>query len=77
MTQIWAWIGSFILGMGVVWRVVEQYKGRVRQGLIIANETLDVINAVLRAIDDKKITKEEVEEILLEIQSLQHALKGE
>lgn len=75
MEQIIAWVSSLILTAGVVWKVVERFGPKVRQGLKITNETLDILNSILDAVEDRKITKEEIETIVREIEELQAVLK--
>ena len=74
-TQIGAWIGSIILMIGVVWKFVEKFSPKIRKGLKITDETLDILNAVLESVEDKKITKEEIENIIKQIEELQAVLK--
>ena len=75
MEHIIAWISSFVLGIGVVWKIIEKYSPKVRKALKISAETLELLNHILEATDDKKITKEEVEKIMLAVEDLQAALK--
>lgn len=73
--QIVAWVSSIILTIGVVWKAVEKFSPKIRRGLKITDETLDILNAILDAVEDKKITKEEIEHIIKQIEELQEVLK--
>lgn len=75
VNQLVAWISSLILTASVVWKIVERYSPKIRQGLKITDETLDIINAVLDAMEDRKITKEEIENIVKQIEELQAVLQ--
>jgi hypothetical protein len=75
LEQIVAWISSIVLGIGVVWKLVERYSPKVRKALKITTETLELLDTLLDAIEDKQVTKEEVEGIIQKVQDLQTALK--
>jgi len=75
LNQVIAWGASFIIGIGVVWRVVSKYGIKVRRAIEITDEVLDIVTSILNAADDKKFTKEEIELILKEVQDLQEVLK--
>jgi hypothetical protein len=72
---ILAWVSSAVLGIGVVWKFVGMYKGKIRKAVRVAAETLDVLNSIIDAIDDKVITKAEIELIIDEVKQLQAVLK--
>ena len=74
--QMIAWVASLVLAMGVTWKIVEKWSPVIRRGIKVTNETLDVLEAILDAVGDKKITKEETEVILEQVTELQEALKG-
>lgn len=78
MDFVWnvvAWLSSLILGMSVVWRFVEKNGPKVRKALRIADETLDVVNAILDASSDKRITAAELKVIVAQVEELREALK--
>ena len=54
---------------------MEKFSPKIRRGLKITDETLDILNAILDAVEDKKITKEEIEHIIKQIEELQEVLK--
>jgi hypothetical protein len=69
------WVSSLILSMGVVGAFLSKYSPKIRKASKIAAKTLDVINSILDATDDKVITKLEVEAILAQVEKLQEVLK--
>jgi len=69
-TQVMAWIASFILGTATVWRLVEKYSPKIRRSIKITGEILELINNVLDALDDKKITKQELQKIANDLEEL-------
>jgi len=74
-TQILAWLSSLIIGSGVVWGFISRYKGKIGRALRITKETLDVLDGIMIAVEDKKITKQELEQIMAQVEELQDALK--
>lgn len=78
MDLVWsfaAWASSVILGMGIVWKFVEKNGPKVRKALRIADETLDVVNAILDASSDKRITAAELKVIVAQVEELREALQ--
>ena len=75
VTQIVAWISSFVLGIGVVWQIFSKWSPKIRHSIEITDEVLDILRAVMTALDDRKITKRELELIMNEIEDLQELLK--
>jgi len=75
MNQIYAWLGTIVLSMSVTWKIVSKWHPKIRRSLKITNEALEVINAILDAMEDRKITKQEIEQIFNEVQDLQLELE--
>jgi len=73
--QIVAWVSSLILSMSAIGVLINKYGPRVRRASKIAGEALDVLNKLLDIIEDKKVTKDEIEDLLLEVTQLQEILK--
>lgn len=73
--QIIAWFGTAIVSIAAVSTLINKYSPKIRRALRIADELLDVANAILDAAEDKKITKEEIELIAQQVEELQKALK--
>jgi hypothetical protein len=73
--QFFAWIASYVVGIGVVAVFIEKNLGKVRKAIKIADETLDVLNSILDASEDKRITAKELEVIMAQVTELQAALK--
>jgi hypothetical protein len=73
--QFVSWVSSLVLGMSVVWKFVEKNGPKVRKALRIADETLDVVNAILDASSDKRITADELKVIVAQVEELREALQ--
>ena len=76
MNTILAWIASLILGMSVVWKWVTKWSPKIKRALAITDETLDVLRTVLDAVEDGKVTRQEIEEIMIQVEQLQEVLKS-
>ena len=74
--NILAWISSLLLGIGVVWHFIDKYKAKVRKAVKVAHESLEMIDDILDAIEDHKITTEEIEKIAKDAEKLKAALEG-
>lgn len=75
MKELIAWISSIILTIGVVWRVFSKYSPKIKKSIEITDEILDIARKILNAIEDKKVTKEEIEYIMKEVEDLQELLQ--
>lgn len=73
--QMIAWIGSLIIGIPAVWSIAVKFSPKIKKALKITEKLTALINGFLRITEDKKITKEEVEEMALLINELQAVLK--
>ena len=73
--QIAATLGSFVLGIGVVWKVVEKFSPKIKKYISIASESLELVDKVLKAVEDKKIDDLEIVEIRKQAEDLMAALK--
>ena len=73
--QIAASIGTFILGIGVVWTVLAKFTPKARKYFKIAKEALDIVDSVLTVVEDKTLTTQEIENIAKEAKELKDALK--
>lgn len=74
--QLLAWGASIIVTIGAVWKIVEKYSPKLRRALRISAEVFDLLNVLLDAVDDRKVTKQEIQHIMAEIEDLQKALEG-
>lgn len=63
-----AGILGIVIGIGVVWKYVSKI-------LVILKETQELLNAVIVALSDKKLTKEEIEKIKKEAKDIPKAIK--
>ena len=70
-----AWVSSAVLSIGAIWTILSKYRSKIRKVMRIAIETLDVIDAIDRASEDRKFTAEEIEHIRLEMNELIRAVK--
>lgn len=70
-----AWTASLIISSGAVWGFMTKYSPKIRKASKVAAKTLELINDVLDASDDKVVTKEEVEKILAHVSELREVLK--
>ena len=73
--QTIAWVSSLILSMSAVGVVINKYGPKIRKASKVAEKALSIVNSLLDAVEDKKVTKEEVEALLLEVTELQEILK--
>ena len=73
--QIIAWVSSILLTIGTVWAVVERLSPKIRKVIKIAKETIDVIDITLDSASDRKLTREEIENIRVQINELLDAIK--
>ena len=73
--QIAAVIGTFVLGIGAVWKIVEKFSPKIKKYISIASEALSLVDAVLQAVEDKKIDDTEIARIRKEAEELIAALK--
>jgi len=67
-------IVNFVLGLGVI-AFVFKYIGQAKKYLGVAKEALDLLNAIVKAIEDKEVTKSEIALIKEEVDQLMDALK--
>ena len=75
IVQITAWIASAVLGITAIGKIWEKFSPKIRKGLKITDEVLDVLVTMSDVMEDKKITKEEVEAVIKEVMELKEALK--
>jgi hypothetical protein len=73
--QIAGVIGSFVLGIGAVWKIVEKFSPKVKKYISVASEALALVDEVLKAVEDKKIDDAEIARIKKEAEDLMAALK--
>ena len=73
--QIVAWVSSLILSMSAVGILINKYGPKIRKASKVAEKALSIVNSLLDAVEDRKVTKEEVEALLLEVTELQEILK--
>lgn len=74
-TQIIAWVGSILLSMGAVWKIVEKFSPKIKKYISITSEALSLVDEVLKAVEDKKINDTEIARIRKEAEELMAALK--
>lgn len=64
---------TFVLGIGVVWAFVVKYAGKAKKALKALNESLDVIEKVIDAAEDKAVTEAEFQGIVAEAKQAKNA----
>ena len=70
-----AWIGSLVLGISAVGAAIHKWSPVVRRYIKISREGLDLIDTLLDAVQDDKITPEEIQAIVTEVQHFKNSLK--
>ena len=75
MNQMIAWGASAILAIGSIWAIVGKYLPKIRKAMRLTEEALDLLNTLLDSLEDRKITKQEVELIANKLNDLQEVLK--
>jgi hypothetical protein len=68
-------VATWIISLGLVWKLVEKYSPRIFKGINIARKALDLVDTFLTAAKDKKIDQLEIEAIEKEYNELMEALK--
>ena len=63
-------IGTFVLGIGVVWKFLGKFTPHAKRYIGVAKESLDLLDTVLKAVEDQKIDTIEVEAIRKEAEEL-------
>jgi hypothetical protein len=66
---------TFLAGIGVVGVFIKKYAVKAGKYLSIAKETLDLLDTVVKAIEDQKIDDIEVAKIREEVNALMAAIK--
>ena len=57
---------TFVLGIGGVGGVVTKHIGRARKAVTLAKEAFDVMEAVLKAVEDKNVDEAEIKQLIAE-----------
>jgi GTPase len=66
MENIIAVGATFVLGISVVGVFVGKYIGKLVKGITLAKEALDVVEAVIKAIEDKNMSEAEVKNVIVQ-----------
>lgn len=69
-----AWVGSWILGITAVGALIHKYSPIVRKYLKVIAKLLEFIDKLLDALQDDKITDEEISDLTKEAQELKDAI---
>jgi len=72
--NIWAWVFTWALSIATLWKIFTKYSPRIKKSIEITDEVLDILRAIMNAMEDRKITKQEIELIAKEIEDLQEIL---
>ena len=70
-----AYVGSWILGLSAVGVFIHKYSPVVRKYIHLTREGLDVIDALLDAIQYDKITQQEIENLIKLVNEFKADLK--
>ena len=76
LNGIIAWAVSLLLTIGVVWKAVSKFSPKIKKSITIAKESLDLLDTVLKAVEDQKVDELEVAKIREEANSLIAAIKA-
>lgn len=68
-------IATWIISLGVVWKLVEKYSPKIKKYIKVSSEALSLLDTVITAIEDKKIDDIEVGKIRKEANDLMEALR--
>ena len=78
--QIIAPLASFVLGVGVISAFLAKFIGKAKKYIHIAKEALDLVNAIVSALDLQPgekvatITAPEIQRIMNDVQELRNSL---
>ena len=70
-----AMVATWVISLGVVWKIVEKYSPKIKKYIKVSSEALSLLDTVITAIEDKKIDDIEVDKIREEVNDLMEALK--
>ena len=70
-----AMVATWIIGIGAVGIAIKKYGPVIRKYIKITREGLDLIDTLLDAVQDDKITDEEIKAIVKEVNDFKNALK--
>lgn len=73
--QAIAWVSSLILSVSVVWAFLQKQTPKIRKALAIVEKASALINSLLDASSDQKVTVEELKDIAGHLEDLQAVLK--
>ena len=70
-----ATVATWIVGLGAVSVAIKKYGPKIRKFIKIGSEALDVVDILLDALTDDKVTDEEIKKILEEVNQFKEAVK--
>ena len=70
-----AWLGSLFLGIAAVGAALHKYSPIMRKYVKITREGMDLIDTLLDAVQDDKITEDEIKAIAKEVQDFKEAIR--
>lgn len=74
-TTIGASVGSFVLGIGAIWAVVQKVLPKAVKYAMIAKDAIEMVNDTLDALKDGKLEASEIAEIKKHADALMADLK--
>lgn len=76
LNQIVAWGASLLIGIGAVSAFLAKYSGKAKKAVFVAKESIDLLDATLKSIEDGKVDDIEVAKIRDEVNQLMTAIKA-
>ena len=64
---------TFLLGIGIVGTFVAKYIGKAKKAVTALKESLDVIDGVIKAAEDKAVTEAEFQELIKHVKEAKQA----
>lgn len=75
-TQFLAWIGTAFIGMTGVAVFLKKYGTQIVRGIQVARDALDLLDDLIEASKDEKITPEEIAKFQDTVNKLRQHLQG-
>jgi hypothetical protein len=76
MTGIIASVGTFVLGIGVVWKVIGKFLPKAVKYALIARDAIDLVGDILDSLQDGKLDQAEIDHIKVQAEKLKADLKS-
>jgi len=70
-----ATVVTWIISIGAVGVVIKKYGPRIRKFIKVGRESMDIIDTLLDALKDDKVTDDEIRSIIKEVNDFKEAVK--